>query len=475
MRLWCSGLLIGLGLLGFVRLLEAQTAKRTLQITSASELAKTDFRRGFEEENASRAALSFQQALASDSTFGLARVLFGLKMPRLPTARRVLEMNRGVTDAAKGSTEELILATAYRELGMGRTQRGLVLLRAAVELMPGEALIAADYAWQLGSNGNVDQAIVVFRKLKQEYPGSASWVRFALLLLQNGDTAEAVSTAEELARVASSESTPHRILGDILRTTGQLDRARQEYTRSLALDSTSVSAHVGLAQLARRRYLFAEARANLQTAIRHAAPESEKIRLQNGIVGTFLEDGDAAGAMAAFPALTRLVEAHGSAMDVWLAYRAMAFVDLLLLKGERADAILSKLDSLKLPEISTLIRFATVASIYALAGRRDATLEAIEGLRREATAARDTSMSGAPVHLYTGLLLLREGKPLDAIVELKKAPAGNFLTPPALVAAYTDAGNRSEAQRIKAAFLKDFPVFNNLLVIIGRAWAQRIQ
>ena len=60
----------------------------------------------------------------------------------LTTEQALAEADRGVADASRGTTNEMVLAAAYREALRGNNQAAAALFRTASLLMPRDRLIA---------------------------------------------------------------------------------------------------------------------------------------------------------------------------------------------------------------------------------------------------------------------------------------------------------------------------------------------
>src|SRR5689334_6638387 len=133
----------------------APTATGRLALTTKSSEAQSEFWKGLEDWQSysySSGQRHFRRAYALDNRFALARALAtgGMTTPEMAAEREA-----ALTDAARQSTEEGILALWWREKALGNVEKTQILLRAAMQLMPKEPGPATEYLWALndGTNG----------------------------------------------------------------------------------------------------------------------------------------------------------------------------------------------------------------------------------------------------------------------------------------------------------------------------------
>src|SRR5689334_25255988 len=116
----------------------APTSGGKLALTTKSAEAQAEFWKGMEDWQSysySSAQRHFRRAYALDNRFALARALAtgGMTTPEMAAEREA-----ALTDAARQSTEEGILALWWREKALGNVEKTQILLRAAMQLMPKE-------------------------------------------------------------------------------------------------------------------------------------------------------------------------------------------------------------------------------------------------------------------------------------------------------------------------------------------------
>lgn len=270
-----------------------------------------------------RAVRRFGQAVALDSSFGLARVLHAAFAPGLDSAQRMAEATRGMSDAARASTRELLLATALREQIAQRRGEAAKLFHAASDLYPDDALFAMLAAQNPGGQRAPAAAVEAFRAVTTRFPSyGAPYNGLAYALLTVGDTTAALEAARKQVELAPGQPNPLDSYAELLQAAGRLDSAARYYADAARADSGFTEAYVGMAELHQLRGRSADARAALVTALRLAAGVEDSLRYmtylaQNRILANDLrEAGRQLGAVAQLAEQRRQMgaaaQAHGN-------------------------------------------------------------------------------------------------------------------------------------------------------------------
>ncbi|GLC25813.1 hypothetical protein rosag_23260 [Roseisolibacter agri] len=270
-----------------------------------------------------RAVRRFRQAVALDSSFGLARVLHAAFAPGLDSAQRMAEATRGMSDAARASTRELLLATALREQIAERRDESAKLFRAAADLYPDDALFAMLAAQNPSGQRAPAATVEAFRAVTTRFPSfGAPYNGLAYALLNVGDTTAALEAARKQVELAPGQPNPLDSYAEMLQVAGRLDSAARYYADAARADSGFTEAYVGMAELHQLRGRTADARAGLATALRLAAGIEDSLRYmtylaQNRVYANDLrEAGRQLGAVAQLAEQRRQMgaaaEAHGN-------------------------------------------------------------------------------------------------------------------------------------------------------------------
>ena len=221
--------------------LGAGVARATkLEPTSMSALAISEFNSAMNDlSNAqvARGTEHLRRALAADPTLGVARAFYGFNAVGLTRTQRELELDRAVTDALRGSTPELLIATAMRARFRGDLVQTQSLMRSAAQILPNDPTIAYQVAWlngQVPGNRYTD-AIAPMRTLTTRFPEFAPPHNLlAYSLFRSGERAAALEMVQLYVAKAPNEPNPHDSYGELLQWSGRLTDAAQQPFAQLA-------------------------------------------------------------------------------------------------------------------------------------------------------------------------------------------------------------------------------------------------
>src|SRR3982074_2878042 len=139
----------------------------SLKLSTGVPQAAAEFRAGvndWQNRSVEPASSHFGAAVNADPNFGLARVMHGYVgnfAGELTTAQGLAEVNRGVADAAaRGNTNEILLAVAYRETFKNNPRAAAEIFDAAAHLMPGDRLVASN---AIGAGSNLNDPVPLLR------------------------------------------------------------------------------------------------------------------------------------------------------------------------------------------------------------------------------------------------------------------------------------------------------------------------
>jgi tetratricopeptide (TPR) repeat protein len=277
---------------------QGSTSAARLDPTTTSAAAKEEFSVGLAEWQTGAFAIAeqhFRRAIALDSNFGLAHVFAGAIRPRSVEAMRLGELDRGVALSARASTAEGLIALAWREQAANRFRRSAQLLHEAMEILPGEPRLASEYAWMMIGASDLKTAIDSARVFRERFPSfPALYTPLSFALAARGDSAEALSVAEEYARVAPQSTGSAAFYGRALQVRGRYDEAEAQYRRSLTLAHPDYpgDARSSLAELYELRGRTADARAVAMEGIARAANATDSALYMSVAAGTAILAGD---------------------------------------------------------------------------------------------------------------------------------------------------------------------------------------
>ncbi len=334
-----------------------------------------------------RAARRFGQAVALDSSFGLARVLHAAFAPGLDSAQRMAEATRGMGDAARASTRELLLATALREQIAERRGEAAKLFRAASDLYPDDALFAMLASQNPGGERAPAATVEAFRAVTTRFPSyGAPYNGLAYALLNVGDTTAALEAARKQVELAPGQPNPLDSYAELLQAAGRLDSAARYYADAARADSGFTEAYVGMAELHQLRGRSADARAALATALRLAAGVEDSLRYMTYLAQNRVYANDLREAGRQLGAVAQLAEQRRQIGAAAQAHGDLAV--LAALSGDRAG-ISQHLDHLRRLRPADSAQVARTAALaWLTAGTTDSLRAVVARLPEDAHLAR---------------------------------------------------------------------------------------
>jgi len=178
----------------------------SFKLSTTNPAAAAEFRAGMSDaQNLSfeSGTAHFKAAMDADPNFGLARVLYAATAPLDPVLQN-RELNQGVVNAARATTNELVLAAAYREQALGHTDAANALFGAASQLMPTDQLIA----WQAA--GGFNAPIATTRDFVTRHPNfPLGYNTLAYQAWAGGDRAAALAAAKRQVEILPNAPNPH--------------------------------------------------------------------------------------------------------------------------------------------------------------------------------------------------------------------------------------------------------------------------
>lgn len=389
-----------------------RAAGSTAPIITSSSAAKQAFTDGVEAAAYlanGRAVQQFDRALALDSTFGLARVFHATFAPGLEQAQRDSMAARGVADAADGSTSELVLAAAMRELAANRPEAAQPLFHALGEMYPDNALYAMWSATDWVGTRAPAETVEALREVTQRFPDyGAPYNTLAYTLLQTGDTAGAVAAAARQVELAPMQPNAHDSYGELQQIAGRLDEAATHYANATARDPSFTEGYVGVAEVRQLQGRGEEARTALNDALRHALSLPDSLRYMAYLAQSDVADGRDAQAARQLTAVAQLAESRGARPQLAMAHRNLA---LLAALRKDARAVAQHLAAARAAAPDTPTQTAQQDEIAALAYLLSGNADSL----RTMAAGRDSA------HLVQAMVLLHTDRAEEALGRIAQA------------------------------------------------------
>jgi len=404
--------------------------RATLKVTTSVAAAEHEFRQGLMEwDNINFVAARghFAKAVELDPALGIARVLRAGTALGMPAAERETELKRGLADAAKGSSNELLAATAFGAMFLGTGAEAFNLFRAAAVAMPGEPTLAYRRALNSGALPNRDlvDVVVAQRAVRNAFPEFAP-VRNTLAynLWNLGNQQLALAEVREYVRLLPNHPNSHDSYAELLQWDGRLAEAIPHYRRAVALDPGYTAGYDGIAEAQVLMGRGDLARASLAEA-EAAAPLPGDAGRHRRIAATYLVEGNARAATTELGRALAAVKAAGgnTANAEATLHFQMAMVDFYLGDG-KATASHAGAAAAGGP-----LAQANARALEAL-GSKDyaAAHQQLQGAIREGTAAGTPGGANAAANLEVteALVYAAEGRGDDAMAALGR---GNSASP----------------------------------------------
>ncbi|MGZ8413033.1 MAG: hypothetical protein ACXW61_06340 [Gemmatirosa sp.] len=432
----------------------ARPAAMTGPEVTSTTAAKQAFLEGVEDVAyvfGARAAQRFGGALALDSTFGLARVFYAAFAPAIPQAGRDSIAARGVADAARGSTAELLLAAATRELVANRPAAAQPLFNALAAMYPENALYAMWSATDWAGTRAPATTVEALRDVNRRFPTfGAPYNVLAYTLLQTGDTVAAVAAAAKQVELAPTQPNAHDSYAELLQFAGRLDEAVTHYTHASEAAPSFTEAYVGVAEVRQLQRRGADARVALQEAIRHATSLPDSLRYMTYVAQSEVADGRDKQAATQLAAVARLATARGAKEEAATAHRDMALLAALGRDVRGVAQHLAAARATHAPDSAAQARQQTAAAAlaYMVAG-------SVDSLRATA-AGRDSA------HLAQAMLLLQDGRADEALRRLARADSTAPIVQAVSAEAHAKLGHADVARAARQRLLarRDAVYFN---------------
>ncbi len=191
----------------------------------------------------------------------------------------------------------------------GRHQQAVSFMQQALQQRPHDALYHNTMGALLGGSGDFDGAIVALRRCCELQPGLAiAWFNLGLMLVRCVRNDEAILALKNAVTLAPDHLAARSLLGDMLRTHGDIEEAAVEYRKVLAERPWSGMAWWGLADIKTTRFADDDIE-RLQVAIRQPRASDDDLIAMGFALAKALDDtgryADSLAALAEANAVAR--------------------------------------------------------------------------------------------------------------------------------------------------------------------------
>ncbi|HUF79839.1 MAG TPA: hypothetical protein VMN03_01795, partial [Burkholderiales bacterium] len=228
--------------------------------------------------------------------------------------------------------------------------------------------------------------------------------------------------------------------------------ALAHYGRAVQLDPSFSEGYMGLADVLQLTGKGVDARRQVQQAIARAPSKFNAVVSTRALGRSFLMDGFLKNGMDELAAAAR--DARGMNRNGFAAqtYREMAIADALLGRGTAVASNLAAAVETSSADDPQTLTAIVVAQAWSPSGDLAAARQAAQKL---ATAARADSQYANTARVANAIMLLRDGKPRDALTALSGAPPDDAMARTLTAECYVATGNLADARTLKNLVLND--------------------
>lgn len=428
----------------------AAHSQTDVDLKTTNQQAINEFKLGvrdFQYNSGQSAGRHFEAALRADPNFGLARVYWAW-FAQLPPAKRDVEIDRGIVDAAAhGTNNELILALALREVAAGRIKVASALSRAAALLRPEDRF--AEWVSTIDLSGN--ERLTAHRDLATRHPDYAFiYNSLAFEQWNAGDRAAAVAAARKQVDLEPSASNAHDSYAHILQWTGDFGAAKEHYLQAVKLPSPYLGSYGGLAEIAVLQGKYDDARSYLNQAIAASYTPFEKLGYMRQIAGTYAFQGQVAPLIKQLESIASEAKAQGRNEIAAEVYGQIAATEATRGNADAAH---------KYSEMSKALATKDAWWPHFYASNAHSTLKHWDAASTEISALE--SNPGVPPGLLAiskGLVLTRQGKHDEALKVLMTADTTDFVVMNRIAEAHAALGHSPEAAKWNKRILDNYNV-----------------
>ena len=441
----------------------------SLKLSTSVPQASAEFKAGVSDwQNLSvdAAASHFAAAIKADPNFGLGRVMYAFAAAGngdLTREPALAEINRGVADAAaRGNTNELLLAMAYREMFQNHPRVAATIFNAATHLMPGDLLIASNAAAMASDPNNPLPAL---RDFTAKYPNYAPlYNTLAYTAWGQGDHPAGLAAAKKQVELNPNAPNPPDTYAEILQWNGNFPEAIAEYRRATTTPPRFPGSYSGMAEVEALQGHYDQARAYLNQGIANDWSGAPKLLQMREVAGTYALQGDQSAALTKeLDAIAAEAKAQNDLEEAAVATSEKAATYATDGNTAAAHKAIADAKAVKSPEPWQVNYFATMAHAlmkhWAPANQELATLK--QKTTDNAFASR-TRVPAAEANLAT-----QQGHPADALRILMAADTNDVLVMNRIAEAHAALGHPAVANAWHAKInnnyalnLWDFPSMN---------------
>jgi tetratricopeptide (TPR) repeat protein len=439
----------------------AEATAAVMTITTSSPEARTHFEKGevlLDNLRNDEAAEQFNQALALDPNFVLARAYLGQATPG-PEGLKLMEAAKG---SASGLPEaERTLIDGIAAVRSGSNGAAVTAFRRVTEVAPGDwrghYLLGQTLLFDQKYDAAAD-ALTKSTGINADAGGAQNMLGY--VELRRRDPGAAIAAFNEYVRILPQEPNPQDSLGEALLAAGKFQESEAAFQKALTLSPEFWNAHQGIAYARFYAGDWAGGREALAKAKATATRPSERVTLDDDLAAAAIAQRNTAEALRILDASEKTEGAGPADLAFVPVRRAQA-----LIAGGRArqalaplDAALKIADGGQLPQgFSRNLRRATLRTritAEAVLGDAAAAEKTAAMLDQDASSRPDDPLAQSAMHYGRGQLATAQGKPADARAHFGQCSGEDETCRGQAVAAAEKAGDAAAAGAAREDALK---------------------
>lgn len=462
-------------------------AMMMLPVTTTSESAREQFmlgQRAMDMGEFFEANDYFKQAVAADPNFAFGYLQVANTANSLDEFRTNL---KNAADHAESASEAERILIQIAQRGFENDVEGqLTLARRLVEIQrssPRAWLELANVQTSLGENVEARTSMTRATELAPQFAPAYMNLINSYLFAEPRDFAKAGEYAGTLGELVPQEPIAHDLQGDVYRAQGDLEAAREAYTRAAGLDLTD-----GL-PLQQRGHVnsflgnYDQARADYDAAMALGkANDRPSYAVWRALVS--VHAGEAQAAIDELNTLVAQIDGMNVPEPTGLKINALTNAAIIALHTgnyESAEEALKRRTVLMMEEADRVATDAFRRGQLSNIALFDGWLAARKGDFETATAKAQEAMThlepdpnprkNEPAHQLLGFISLQQGEAQEAIAHLEQGPPTNIYTTYYLALAHKAAGNDDQARELFSQVANYN--FNNVFFALVRADAKK--
>ena len=431
-------------------------APAAMDVTTASEVARSEYRKAFTDflnTNPNGARRHASAAVDADPNFGVALSLLarpGLS-PDLSAADRTAAANRAVAAAANATALEALLALGTREVIAGRNAVANEIFKAAAALAPNDVELQwINYVGTRGAGGAKPADVIrADREFLAKYDYGPAHNLIAYTLFANGQRADAYEEIAKYVRSNPDQPNSHDTWADLLIMDNRFDEAARHSMASMRIDSTWAGTPLKLGAIQLALGKADSARMNFARAREMASSAAARQDPSFWIATTYVVSHDVKSARRELETYGQIVTNAGMPANAQaLVHQRMALVEALI--GDK-NAVAPH-----------LAKAAEILGQQGAAGANHTAFSALchaaLGDAAQTQADADAFMTAAPNnqfgHTLQALAAITAKNIDGASAHLGAAPPNDLLAAELRAEVAKQQGNNAEARAGKEAVLK---------------------